>query len=108
MNRLRDLREDADLSQSQVGEKLGLSSVAIGRYETEQRQLTPTLIAKFCALYSVSSDYLLGFSDVRAPSPAASAATPDLQAMAQTIASFTPEQTELFLKLVDLIKKNEK
>lgn len=109
MNRLRDLREDADMSQVQVGKILGLSSVAIGRYETEQRQLTPDLIAKFCALYHVSSDYLLGFSDVRTPAAVAAAeAAPDLNAMAQTIASFTPEQTELFLELVKLMKQNEK
>lgn len=108
MNRLRDLREDADMSQVQVGKMLGLSSVAIGRYETEQRQLTPELIAKFCALYHVSADYLLGFTDERTPAPPALDAAPDLAAMAQTIASFTPEQTELFLELVKLMKQNEK
>lgn len=105
MNRLRDLREDADMTQVQVGKILGLSSVAIGRYETEQRQLTPDLIARFCALYHVSADYLLGLSDVRAP---AASAAPDIQSMAQTIASFTPEQTELFLELVKFLKQNEK
>lgn len=109
MNRLRDLREDADMTQTQVGKILGLSAVAIGRYETEQRQLTPELIVKFCALYHVSADYLLGISDIRAPAATAAAeAAPDLRAMAEIIAGFTPEQTALFLKLVELMKQNEK
>lgn len=95
------------MTQAQVGNILGLSSVAIGRYESEQRQLTPELIAKFCALYHVSADYLLGFTDVRAPAASAQA-EPDLASMAQVIASFTPEQTQLFLQLVEILKKNEK
>lgn len=107
MNRLRDLREDADMTQIEVGGILGLSPAAIGHYESGRRQLTPDLIAKFCALYHVTADYLLGFSDERTPAPAPVAA-PDIQSMAQTIASFTPEQTELFLELVKLMKQNEK
>lgn len=107
MNRLRDLREDADMTQIQVGKILGLSSTAIGYYEAEKRQLTPDLISKFCSLYHVTADYLLGLSDVRTPVAAAASAT-DMQSMAQTIASFTPEQTELFLELVKLMKQNEK
>lgn len=109
MNRLRDLREDADLTQVQVGKMLGLSSAAIGHYESEKRQLTPELIVKFCALYHCSADYLLGISDIRAPAATAAAeAAPDLRAMAEIIAGFTPEQTALFLKLVELMKQNEK
>lgn len=107
MNRLRELRKDVGLTLSEVAEQLGTHNTAISKYELEQRQLTPALIAKFCAFYHVTADYLLGLSDERAPA-AVAASAPDIQSLAQTIASFTPEQTELFLELVKRMKQNEK
>lgn len=109
MTRLRELREEAGLKLSDVAERLGTHTTAISKYELGQRQLTPELIVKFCALYHCSADYLLGISDIRAPAATAAAeAAPDLRAMAEIIAGFTPEQTALFLKLVELMKQNEK
>lgn len=104
---------------------LGATNTSISMYELGQRQLTPDLIAKFCALYHVSADYLLGLSDVRAPgaAPAAEPAVdtqadaqtagqsgaqaPDVQAMAEMISRFTPEQTELFLQVLALIRHGQ-
>ncbi len=63
MNRLKDLREDRDLKQSEVSKALGLSVMAISRYEREENALSPDLIAKFCKFYNVTSDYLLGLSN---------------------------------------------
>lgn len=63
MNRLRDLREDRDLTQTEVGKAVGVSQKAVSYYETEERALTAQLIAKFCAFYNVTSDYLLGLSN---------------------------------------------
>lgn len=108
MNRLRELREDAGLTLSEVAAQLGTHNTAISKYELEQRQLTPDLIAKFCSLYHVTSDYLLGLSDERMPAVVTAAASPDLLEVAKIIASFTPEQTELFLKIVERETKNEK
>lgn len=109
MNRLRDLREEAGLKQKDVAQALAMTNTSISMYELEQRQLTPELIIKFCSFYHCSSDYLLGISDIRTPAATAAAeAAPDLRAMAEIIAGFTPEQTALFLKLVELMKQNEK
>lgn len=100
---------------------LGATNTSISMYELGQRQLTPDLIAKFCALYHVSADYLLGLSDGRVPG-AAPAAEPavdtqtagqsgaqasDVQAMAEMISRFTPEQTELFLQVLALIRRGQ-
>jgi len=59
MNRLKELREDRDLKQSEVGQRIGVASNTISNYETEQRALTADLIHKFCDLYGVTADYLL-------------------------------------------------
>ncbi len=113
------------MTQADVGNIIGVTAATVGRYELGQRQLTPDLIAKFCALYHVSADYLLGLSDVRAPgaAPAAEsdgdtqadtqtagqsgAQVPDVQAMAEMISRFTPEQTELFLQVLALIRRGQ-
>ena len=62
MGRLKELREDRDLKQSEVGKRLGLTNTAISNYENEYRQLSPELICKFCDFYHVTADYLLGRS----------------------------------------------
>lgn len=63
MNRLKELREDRDLKQAEIAKKLSLSAMAVSRYEREENALTPDLIAKFCKLYGVTADYLLGLSN---------------------------------------------
>ncbi len=63
MNRLKDLREDRDMTQADVGKVIGVASNTIANYENEKRQLTPELIHRFCDLYGVTADYLLGRSN---------------------------------------------
>lgn len=62
MNRLKDLREDRDLKQSDVANSLGITTMSVSRYEREENALTPDLINKFCDFFEVTSDYLLGRS----------------------------------------------
>ena len=62
MNRLRDLREDRDLTLADVGAAIGMSAMAISYYERGIRALTDELIPKFCSYYAVTADYLLGIS----------------------------------------------
>lgn len=64
MNRLRDLREDRDWTQKYVASLIGVAPNTMTNYENEKRQLTPELISKFCDIYDVTADYLLGRSSV--------------------------------------------
>lgn len=64
--RLRDLREDADLTQAQVGQALHLTQRAYAYYESGQRMLPPQVLCALARYYGVSVDYLLGETDVRA------------------------------------------
>ena len=63
--RIRDLREDADLTQKQVASVLGTSQTMYARYERGANELPIRHLLKLCNLYNVSSDYILGLTDKR-------------------------------------------
>ena len=67
MNRLRDLREDADLNQTQVAKFLGMSQTGYSKYETEENDIPTQVLIKLAKFYHTSSDYILGVSDRREP-----------------------------------------
>ena len=60
MNRLRQLRKEKDLFQSDVAKIIGVTTSAYSFYETEKRNMTPDIIMKLADFFGVSSDYLLG------------------------------------------------
>ena len=62
IRRMRDLREDADMTQAQVAAILGTSQTMYARYERGANEL-PIHLIKLCELYHVSSDYFLGLND---------------------------------------------
>ncbi len=57
--RIRDLREDADLTQSQVAEILGTSQTMYARYERGASELPIRHLVALARLYRVSTDYIL-------------------------------------------------
>lgn len=62
MNRIKDLREARGWTQTQLGRKVGVERTAISNYEREDRQLSAGIICRFCDLFDVSADFLLGRS----------------------------------------------
>ena len=60
VQKIRDLREDADLTQQQVAEKLGTSQTMYARYERGANELPIRHLIRLCHLYRVSADYVLG------------------------------------------------
>lgn len=67
MNRLRDLREDADLNQTQVAKFLGMSQTGYSKYETEENDIPTQILIKLAGFYKTTTDYILGISDRRDP-----------------------------------------
>ncbi len=59
IKKLRDLREDNDLTQEAVAKYLGTSQTMYARYEREANELPIRHLKKLCELYNISSDYLL-------------------------------------------------
>ena len=61
--RLRDLREDKDLNQTQVAKIIGMSQTGYSKYETGENDIPTSVLIKLSDFYSVSIDYLLGQTD---------------------------------------------
>ena len=63
--RIRDLREDADLTQKQIAEILLCDQSLYSKYERGERILPLDLAVKLADYYQVSLDYLVGRSNKR-------------------------------------------
>ena len=62
---IRELREDADLTQRQVAQALGTSQTMYARYERGTNEMPIRHLIALCRLYRVSADYILGLSRER-------------------------------------------
>lgn len=61
--RIRDLREDHDLNQTEVAEYLGMSQTGYSKYEVGTNDIPTQILIKLARFYHVSVDYLLGETD---------------------------------------------
>ena len=61
--RIRDLREDHDLTQNQLAQALNCSQQVYSNYELGQRDIPTDILIKLSNFYRVSTDYILGISD---------------------------------------------
>ena len=59
---IRNLREDADLTQQDVADILGTSQTMYARYERGANEMPIRHLLKLCEYYHVSADYILGLS----------------------------------------------
>lgn len=69
--RLRDLREDKDLTQKQVGIIVGMSQTGYSQYELGNNDIPTHVLITLSEYYHVSVDYILGLTDERKPYPRA-------------------------------------
>ena len=67
MNRIKDLRIAAGLSQADLGRELGCVGQTVSKLEKETRQLDPAMINALCDLFGCTADYLLGRSQSLQP-----------------------------------------
>lgn len=58
--RIRDLREDHDLTQKQIAQILGMSQTGYSKYETGENDIPTQVLIKLADFYQTSIDYLLG------------------------------------------------
>lgn len=61
--RIRNLREDADLTQKQVGEAINVPQRTYAYYESGERMIPPHVLCALAGFYQVSVDYLLDRTD---------------------------------------------
>ncbi len=65
--RLKDLREDNDVTQKELAEYLHVKQNTYSQYENGQRQLPLDFLISLARYYKTSTDYILGLTDVKKP-----------------------------------------
>ena len=67
--RIRNLREDADLTQKKIGEILNMSQTGYNQYEIGKNDIPTNILKKLAIFYNTSVDYLLELTDENNPYP---------------------------------------
>ena len=62
--RLKDIREDNDITQKTLSEYLNIKQNTYSQYETGQRQIPIEALIKLAIYFDTSTDYILGLTDV--------------------------------------------
>ena len=65
--RIKDLREDHDLSQQQVADVLGMKQPQYSRYERGLRDVPTDILIRLAVFYKTSTDYILGLTNQSKP-----------------------------------------
>ena len=74
--RIRELREDHDLNQTQVARILNMSQTGYSKYETGERDIPTPVLIRLAGFYATSIDYLLGQTDQPLRYPEAESSAP--------------------------------
>lgn len=61
--RIRDLREDKDLTQTKLAKIIGMSQTGYSKYETGENDIPTAILIALANFYDTSIDYLLGQTD---------------------------------------------
>ena len=67
--RIRDLREDKDMTQKQIGDILNMSQTGYNQYEIGKNDIPTRVLIKLSEFYGTSVDYLLGITNEFKPYP---------------------------------------
>lgn len=67
--RIRELREDSDMTQAAIAKELQCSQQVYSNYELGQRMIPPETLISLAKIHNTSVDYLLGLTDIRKPYP---------------------------------------
>ncbi len=67
--RIRNIREDKDLTQQQVADGIGVKREQYRRYETGENEMKVSHIIKLCEFYDLSADYIIGITDIETQMP---------------------------------------
>ncbi len=67
--RLKEIRENRELLQKDIAQVLNTSQQQYSRYETEENEISVTLLKRLAQFYNTSIDYLVNFTDDQRPYP---------------------------------------
>lgn len=103
--RMKALREEHELTQKEIADFLGVTPKAVSFYELEQRSPSWDMVVKLAEKYDVTTDYLLGKSDIRnfekqKESPMFDG---DLKKILDIYAQLTPEEKQIFKNMLNAV-----
>ena len=64
-DKIRQLRKNAGITQSELAKKLGISGSAVGMYEQGRREPDSKTLLKLCSVFGITTDYLLGNAEAK-------------------------------------------
>lgn len=122
-NRLRVLREEKELRQSDLAKKLGVSQQTISQYEKDTREPDPAMTNKIASFFGVSIDYLYGNSSERSPADKIKSALSedpellkfwdelkereDLQLMFKQTRDLSPKSIKQIMEIIKIFEKEQ-
>lgn len=111
-DRLRELRKQRNMSQSELAKLLYVSQQAVARWETDKATPNPETISKIVVLFDVSADYLLETESVKkAPAQERADVDPNRQALDELIDRMPPEKQQevvRFARYLLSLEQNQK
>ena len=106
MNRMKLLREQHNLSQTDLAKILNISRQSYNFYENEKRDPDTTMLIRIADFFNVSLDYLLGRTNN--PSPLTQEKTPSYQEeVIQELEDITPEMASEVRQFISYLKHKE-
>lgn len=106
MNRIKQLRNEKNINQDVLSKLLGLEVAAISKLETGRVPLKDEYIIKLSEYFNVSTDYLLGKSDIRNPEKLED--TLELRNFMKNYTPPTQKQKEQIKSLLEIMLKDNK
>lgn len=105
--RIRDLREDHDITQKEIADYLGTSTQHYGKYELGHAEIPFDRAIKLARYYGVSLDYLAGLTNVKTPAYDIFLSEHEKRLIA-AVRSLTDEELEKFADISKLISDCKK
>lgn len=65
--RIRNLREDTDMTQTQIANLLHISQRTYSRYENDERAIPIEILSQLADIHNTSVDYLIGRTNIKKP-----------------------------------------
>ena len=103
-NRIKFLRKRANITQSELAEKLNLSFGTISKYEKDEISIPSETLLKIANIFNVSTDFLLGRVDIKNESIAIAVSTKDNI----DLSDICDEDKEAIMRFVEMAKNKNK
>lgn len=100
--RIRDIREDADMTQAQVADLIFVNRRTYSSYETGTHMIPPEILDRLADIFNTSVDYLIGRTDIKRPYPKANKS--DLNFRIIDVTGLNDEQIQHIKNFVDDLK----